>query len=425
VAATDPAAARTAPVQTSGEVLALNDGAPVRSTSYRWPIHDDAERRQVLEVLDSGRWSFDGPKETEFTHVVSSYLGVEHALVVSSGTSALEIALEALLPCSGDEVILPALTWTAPARAIVVNGGVPVFADIDPGTWCLDPDAVEAAITERTRGILVVHTYAHIADMDRILSIARRYGLFVVEDCAHVFGSRWRGRSAGSLGHIGCFSFQQSKSMTAGEGGLVVTSDPLLADRLYGLKNCGRARTSRADVGFGGNHRITEFQAAILLAQLRRVDDQIAVKAHQVQYFNAGLDTCAGVALRPPDSRITRRNFIGLPLWVDTREFCGVGTDLLVTALAAEGVPVFLPHPVVYRAPSWVAGLNRYSDPGLLGLRAHCPVAERVARSEGMVIAHEAFLGRWTETADLLAALTKVRRLAGTIPADARDTRRI
>lgn len=407
------------------DVLALNGGPPVRNRPYPWPIHDEQERRALLEVVDSAQWSFDGPKELELAQALGAYLDVEYALPVSSGTAALEIALEALDLHPGDEVIVPALTWTAPARAVVVNGGTPVFTDIDPGTWCLDPDAVEAALTERTRGILVVHTYAQITDMDRILDIARRHRLFVVEDCAHALGSRWRGRAVGTLGHIGCFSFQQSKSITAGEGGLTVTSNSGLADRLYALKNCGRRRTPDTDWGFGGNQRITEFQAAVLLAQLGRLDEQIARKARQADAFGRALAAVAGLTMAPPDPRITRRSFIGLPLSVDIGEFHGIGTDLLVTALAAEGVPVFLPHPVVYRAPSWVAGLRRYHDPNRLGLHARCPRAEQVAGRGGVVVAHEAFLGQWAETADLITAFRKVQRLANTIPADARDTRLI
>ncbi|MFI5716194.1 DegT/DnrJ/EryC1/StrS family aminotransferase [Nocardia sp. NPDC051750] len=417
--------ARTESRGTPPERLALNGGTPVRATPYRWPRYDDSERRAVLEVVDSGHWSFDGPREAELAQALSAYLGIECAIPVASGTAALDIALAALDLRPGDEVILPALTWTAPARAVVVNGGVPVFADIDPRTWCLDPAAVEAAITARTRGILVVHTYAHIADMDRLLDLAHDHGLFVVEDCAHVFGARWRHRAAGTLGRIGCFSFQQSKTMTAGEGGLAVTADPHLADRLYGLMNCGRKRRPEADRWFGGNYRLTEFQAAILRAQLRRVDDHIAAKTRQVANFRAGLGEIPGLTLHDPDPRITRRNFIALPLTIDTREFAGTCTDLIVTALAAEGVPVFLPHPVVYRAPAWVAGRRQYPGPRSLGADARCPVGEHVAEKAGIVIAHEAFLDRWPDTADLLDAVDKVRRLSGTIPRDARDTRRI
>ncbi|WP_327147843.1 DegT/DnrJ/EryC1/StrS family aminotransferase [Nocardia sp. NBC_01329] len=396
----------------------------MRSAPYRWPVHDEAERRELLEVLDSDHWSFDGPQETALGGAMADYLGAEHALPVANGTAALEIALEALDLGPGDEVIVPGLAWTAVAHAVVVNGGVPVFADIDPRTWCMDPAAVEEAVTERTRGILVVHTYAHIADMERLLDIARRHELFVVEDGGHVFGARWNNRSAGTLGRIGCFSFQQSKAPTAGEGGLVVTSDPRLADRVYSLANCGRRRRPEADWGFGGNHRITEFQAAILRAQLRRVDDQIVVKSRQVAAFRAGLAATSGLILHQPDPRITRRNFAALPLTVDIEKFGGVGTELIVTALAAEGIPAFLPHQVVYRAPTWVAGLRRYPR-HRLGLDARCPAGEQVAGAAGIVIAQEAFLGRWTETAHLLDALDKVRRLATTIPAGARDTRRI
>jgi L-glutamine:2-deoxy-scyllo-inosose/3-amino-2,3-dideoxy-scyllo-inosose aminotransferase len=411
------------------ELLALNGGSPVRSAPYPWPIHGAEEKRLLLQVLDSGRWSFDGPMEAALARTLSDYLNVPYALLVSSGTVALELAIEALGIHSGDEVILPALTWTAPALAIVNAGAVPVFVDVSPDDWCIDPVAVEAAVTPRTRAILVVHTYSHMADMDRLLALGDSHGIAIVEDCAHAHGSRWKGRPAGTMGAIGCFSFQQSKTLTAGEGGLVVTASPALADRLYGLKNCGRKRTEDSPFGFGGNHRITEFQSAVLLAQLGRLDAQIEAKSCNIALFEQAVKEIPGLHPLPVRHEVTSRNLFGLSLRVDLAAFGGRSTRLLAVALAAEGVPVFVPHDVVYRSPMWLAGLRepRFAGDGRrsLGLDSNCPQAEAISDHGGLVIAHEAFLGSEADVQDLLNALRKVSRLAHSIPVDARETRRI
>lgn len=407
------------------DVLAVNGGAPVRDRPYPWPIHGDAERRLLLEVLESGKWAFDGPKESELAHTFSERLSGGITLLVSSGTVALEIAVQALNFEPGAEILVPALTWTAPAHAVVVGGCVPRFVDIDPTTWCIDPIAAEAAVTDRTRAILVVHTYAHVADMDSISDIAARHGLFVIEDCAHALGSEWRGRPVGTLGDMGCFSFHQSKNITAGEGGMVVTSNTELGDRIYELKNCGRMRQPEGLQGFGGNARMTEFQAAVLLAQLSRLDEQITIKAESVNWFAEKLAETPGVRLSPAAPHVTRRNFFGLPVIVAVADFAKVSTDRLVTALAYEGMPVFLPHPVVYQSPSWQAGIrySRYRD--RLGLDAKCPIAERIAGQAGIVLAHEIFLSSHADIEQVAVAIDKVRRLAHSIPQNVHDSRKL
>lgn len=414
---------------TDDEVLAINGGRPTRTSPYPWPVHGVEEERLLLDVLHSGRWSFDGPKEAELARAWCDYLRVPYGLLVSSGTVALEIAVEALSIQPGDEIIVPALTWTAPARAIVKAGATAIFVDISPDDWCLDLDEVERALTPRTRAIIVVHTYAHMADMDRIGALAAAHNLAVIEDCAHAHGSAWKGRPAGTIGDIGCFSFQQSKTQTAGEGGLVVTSDVLLADRLYGLKNCGRRRTLDSQWGFGGNYRMTEFQAAILLAQLSRLDDQLDAKLDNVASFEERVSLIAGITPLRCRPEVSRRNLFGLSLRVDIDHFAGVPTPRLTAALAAEGLPVFLPHGVIYRSPMWVSGVSqpRWNGRGQerLGLLSRCPRAEEISARGGLVVAHEAFLGPRANVDDLVTGFERVSRLADTVPRDAQDTRRI
>jgi dTDP-4-amino-4,6-dideoxygalactose transaminase len=409
--------------------LAIHGGTPVRKTPFPWPRHDDSERQRLQAVLESGHWAYEGPAEKEFERAFARYLDVGHALTVSSGTTALEIALQALDLGPGDEVIVPALTWTAPARAIVTTGATPVFADIDEGSWCLDPEAMATKIGPKTRAVVVVHTYSQMADLDRIMLLAEKHDLAVIEDCAHAHGSAWRNHAAGTIGRLGCFSFQSSKPMTAGEGGMVVTDDDALADRVYSLRNCGRPRSVGGPRGFGGNFRMTDFQAAILLSQLDRLDQQIDRKADNLSVFEHGLSRLAGLSCLRPHPGMTRRNLFALSLRLFLPAFANVPSRSLVGAMAAEGIPVFLPHEPVYRSPLWRAGLGEARlRPGArrkLGLAGRHPTAELIFDGGGVVIAHEAFLGSREDTEDILTAFEKVQRLAAKIPKQVEDHRPI
>jgi L-glutamine:2-deoxy-scyllo-inosose/3-amino-2,3-dideoxy-scyllo-inosose aminotransferase len=398
--------------------LALLGGQPVRPQPFPpWPVHGARERELVLSVLESGNWSYDGPLETEFARRFAQLCGAAYARCMPNGTLSLEIALRALDIGPGDEVILAALSFTSPAWAVAQVGALPVFADVRAADWCIDPDSVRELITPATRALLVVHPYCQLADLDQLLDIARTHSLRLLEDCAHVPGSRWRGRPVGGLGDIGSFSFQQSKVMTAGEGGMLVTSDEALAHRIYGLRNLGRQWRPDSPVGFGGNYRITEFQAAVLLAQLERLDAQLDRKNANVGLFRERIGTVPGVHPLAAQPQATRQNVFGLSLRIEPGEFEHVPVARLVAALAAEGIPVRPADTVIYQAPTWVAGARERrwpvgTDPARqLGLGARCPVAERVAQ-HGLIIRQTAFLGTGADVDDIVAAFDKVHRHA-------------
>src|SRR3990170_4851172 len=202
------------------ERLAIDGGPPVRSRPFpSWPVHDEREVEALREVVESGNWGgFPSPnvKAAQFAEAFASHQTARFGICTSSGTTAIEVALKAAGLRAGDEVIIPALTFVATAAAPLYKGAVPIFADVEPDTWCLDPAQVERAITERTKAVLPVHLGSRMADMDRIAEIARPRGLRVIEDCAHMHGGRWRDKGAGTLGDLGAFSFQNSKLMTAG-----------------------------------------------------------------------------------------------------------------------------------------------------------------------------------------------------------------
>ncbi len=277
--------------------LALLGGTPERDAKInpwpKWPVWDEKEEKALLEVLNSGVWSYNGPKETEFSKNFAEFTGVKYAIAAANGTVTLQMALEACGIGVGDEVILPGLTWQATAATIIDVNATPILVDVCEDTWCIDPKAVEAAITPKTKAIVPVHLYGSFSDMDEIMRIAKKNNLYVIEDCAHKTGGEWDGKKAGSIGDVGSYSFQLSKHLTAGEGGVCTTNNFEIAERLDALRNCGRRpewfTTDEVDKGAGlysdqgnfyqgGNFRITEFQAAILVEALKRLPEQNATR---------------------------------------------------------------------------------------------------------------------------------------------------
>ncbi|HEV8165447.1 MAG TPA: aminotransferase class I/II-fold pyridoxal phosphate-dependent enzyme, partial [Actinomycetota bacterium] len=255
--------------------LAVCGGVPVRPLGYpEWPVVDERDVEAVARVVRSGRWGGfpePGPRAAEFAARFAAYQGAAHGVVMANGTVTMEVALKALGIGWGDEVIVPALTFSATAYAVMAAGALPVFCDVVPDTLTLDPDQVEAAVTPRTRAVLPVHLGHQMADMDRIVEVARRHSLAVVEDCAHAHGQRWRDRGAGCFGEFGSFSHQSMKLLTAGEGGSLLTGDEQLARRAHSLIDCGRPKDpDEKEYTFGANYRLGELHAALLLVGLGR-----------------------------------------------------------------------------------------------------------------------------------------------------------
>ncbi|OHC33883.1 MAG: hypothetical protein A2W79_09945 [Pseudomonadales bacterium RIFCSPLOWO2_12_60_38] len=256
----------------------------------KWPSHDSDTLKIVSEVLESTRWTISGAYtgqeayERRFARAFADYCGTLYCTPVTSGTSALTISLLALEVGAGDEVLVPGLTWVACASATCSVGAVPVLVDIDPMSLSMSPQAAQARINAKTKAILLVHPYCRTADIDAFLDISERYAIPLIEDCSQAHGAMWRGRKVGSFGALGCFSMQQAKVLTSGEGGAVVTSDPVLAEKLEQLRADGRlfsgtpveSRLELVERGAvqGQNFCLTEFQSAILLDRLQHLDQQ-------------------------------------------------------------------------------------------------------------------------------------------------------
>jgi L-glutamine:2-deoxy-scyllo-inosose/3-amino-2,3-dideoxy-scyllo-inosose aminotransferase len=339
--------------------LAINGGPAVRPRGTPWPAWPAAgprEQELLAAVLATGQWAYNGPMETQFSQAFAAYQDCAYGFCVSSGTDALEIAVEALGIGAGDEVIVPGLTWIATASAVITAGADVVFADIDPGTYQIDPVRAEEAITPRTRAIIAVHFRSRLADMDAILDLARRHDLNVIEDCAQAHGGVWDGRKTGSMGDIGCFSFQRTKVLTCGEGGFISTNSADLADRIYSLKDCGRPRHPGHPAPVLGHvSRITEFQAAVLLAQLGQLDGQVRHRAANGAYLDAQLSQIPGIRTLRQDPRIHVPSHYSYICQFDNREFGGVEPGTFRAALRAEGIPADSSYGPVYHTAPWTA----------------------------------------------------------------------
>lgn len=324
--------------------LAIDGGSPtVTRPMPAWPVHNHRERDNLLSVLDSGRWgSITGEKTEAFAAAFARFQGARHAVCATSGTAALEAALEALGVGPGDEVITSAWTFVATAGAILTAGARPVFVDIDPTTNTIDPHRIEAAITPKTTAIVPVHIGGLPADMDGVMAVAERAGLPVLEDACQAWGARWRDRGAGTIGALGCFSFQESKNITGGEGGAVVTDDRKLRDRVWSLHNTGRdpGRPGMFDFAMiGRNLRMTEWQAAILLAQLERLPEQMDRRDYAAARLTAALSEIPGLTPLRIDPRVTRCAWHLYQLRYDPGAFGGRARAAFLAALGAEGVP--------------------------------------------------------------------------------------
>ena len=303
-------------------------------TMTSWPQYGTEEADALLEVLNSGKWgSTSGDVVATFEREFAAYQQAGHAVCLANGTLAIAVALKAAGVGIGDEVIVPPYTFIATASAALFVGAVPVFADVDPDTHLLDPIATEAAITERTKAVVVVHLAGRPADMDAFTALGAKHGLTIVEDAAQAHGAAYKGRAVGAIGDLGTFSFQSSKNITAGEGGVVVTDSAELAGAVYSLVNVGRVPGGgwyqHETVGY--NLRLTEFQAAILRVQLRRHPQLQEVREGNARLLTDLLEKAPGILLAPDDPAITAHGRHLFMLRVPGRR------DAVLEALRAAG----------------------------------------------------------------------------------------
>jgi dTDP-4-amino-4,6-dideoxygalactose transaminase len=325
------------------EQLAIDGGPPVRTgAGPSWPIYGDRERELLNEVLESGHWgTLTGDKVVTFEKQFATFQGAKFGVCVPNGTLALELALESLGVGHGDEVITSAYTFIATAGAVLTMGARPIFVDIDPATNTIDPGHIESAITARTKAIVPVHIGGVPSDMDGVLEIARRRGIPVLEDACQAWGAAWKGTPVGAIGDIGTFSFQASKNINAGEGGMVVTNDPALYEQAWSIHNTGRSPhggTFEHEIS-GRNLRMTEWQGAILIAQLERLSDHMATRQRNATRLIAGIREIPGLEPLEVDHRVTSHAWHLFQMRYNPAAFGGRSRADFIAALIAEGVP--------------------------------------------------------------------------------------
>jgi perosamine synthetase len=260
------------------------------------PLLNGREKELLAQCIETGWISSDGPFVSEFERKFSAYIGVKHGIAVCNGTAALEAALFAAGVGKGDEVIMPAFTIISCALAVIRLGAVPVLVDAEPDTWNMDVGQIEARLTSKAKAIMPVHIYGHPVDMDPVMAIAKKHSLVVIEDAAEVHGAEYKGCKCGSIGHVSAWSFYANKIITTGEGGMVLTSDPEMAERAASYRNlCFRPEKRFYHTELGYNFRMTNLQAAIGVAQMDRIDEFIQIKRRLGEYYRQGLLKIKGI----------------------------------------------------------------------------------------------------------------------------------
>ena len=409
---------------TATELPAILGGTPIRNADYpSWPVWDDTERAGLLDVLDAGGWwQGDGDQAATFAQEFASYHGARHGMAFTNGTHTIEAALAACDVGEGDEVIVPGMTFVASASAVLAVNATPVLVDVDADTLCIDPDAARAAVTPRTKAVIAVHVAGAAADLDALTALCAERDLRLIEDCAHAHGTFWRGRGVGSWGDFGSFSMQRSKLMTAGEGGALICNDEMLRDRAWSYADCGRTAGEwfYHHAGYGSNLRMTEWQGAVLRAQLARFPEQNAVRNANAIALNAALDEIPGLRAPRRDPRMDSQGNYCFVFHYDASEFAGLSLRGFERALGAEGIPMGVSYPSlsdlsIFRERNFGPRL-RTSAPEIDYPSLHLPNAEHAAQST-VWLQHRLLLADRDDVLDVARAAERIQRHAQAVVA--------
>jgi len=397
--------------------LAVHGGEKTVKKSFPWPVFDDDDIRAVSEVIRSGHWG--DPDCTglvaRFEREFADYFGTQYALASVSGSVAIRMALIASGIRPGDEVIIPPYTFITTASVVLETNCVPVFVDIEPDTYNIDPSGIEAAITERTRAVVPVHFGGQACDVDRIMAIARKHRLTVIEDACHAHGAEYKSLKLGSIGDAGCFSFQSSKNLTSGEGGITITSDRELAAAVDSLRNVGRVEGGQwyEHHNLGCNYRMTPIQAALLSSQLKRLEEQTKRRDENGRYLGGLLREIDGISPLTRGHGETLHSYHLFVFRYDAAKFNNLPKVEFAKWLAAEGVPAFMGYPrPLYKQPLFQE--KRFFcyavPPEVDYTKVHCPVAEKACSEEGVWILQPALLGDRSDMESFAEAIRKIQR---------------
>ena len=402
--------------------LALLGGRKAKTKPFpHWPMYDEKERRALTEVLESRVWwRTPGTKTLEFERAFAAFHGARHGIAVTNGTAALEVVMAALNVGPGDEVIVPDFTFIATASAVLFAGALPVMVDVLPDTYCIDSDLVEAGITQRTKAIIAVHMGGHPADLDRLSKIARDRGIALVEDSSHAHASEWRGERIGTFGSAATFSFQSSKLITAGEGGIILTNDDSIERLARSVHDCGRmpGEWFYSHFIYGSNYRLSEWQGAVLSAQLTRLDEQTAHRHKNARLLDRLLGAIAGITPQKLASQCTRNGQYAYIFHVDRSAFGGISTEKFIAAMNAEGIPNQASYPPLHALDVFKSGEYRRKLTGRQAEEPHpflkrdFPETHRAAW-ETVWIPQPVLLGDEQDMHEIATALKKIQNHAG------------
>src|SRR5882757_5139589 len=332
--------------------LALSGGRKTKQKSFPvWPQFDERERKALDEVLKSRVWwRTPGTKTLQFENDYAKFHGAKHGIAVTNGTAALEATMSALRIGPGDEVILPDFTFVATASAVLYAGALPVMVDVSQETYCIDVSLAAAAITGRTKAIIAVHMGGHPADLDALVALTKQKGIALVEDSAHAHATEWKGRRIGTQGAAGTFSFQSSKLMTAGEGGIIITSDDAFEKQARSVHDCGRVPGEWFYSHYinGSNYRLSEWQGAVLGAQLTRLDEQTERRHTNARLLDAELAKIEGITPQRLGAQCTRNGQYAQIFHVDSGKLGGISMQRFAEAMIAEGIPNQASYPPLH-----------------------------------------------------------------------------
>lgn len=407
--------------------LALFGGSKVRTAPFpSHPIIGDEEKRAVMAVLDSGHLStfiaapgqffLGGERIREFERAFAAYHRVKYAVAFNSATAALHAAVVAVGVGPGEEVIVPPYTFTSTATCALMHNAIPVFADIEAETCCLDAAAVAANLSPLTRAIIPVHLFGHPADMDAIMAVARKHNLKVIEDCAQAPGARYQGRLAGTIGDCGIFSFTENKNITTGEGGMLITNDPAIAEAAQMVRNHGemiletQKERSYNSAMLGWNYRMTEMEAALGLVQLGKLDQLNRARNELAAYLAERMQTLPGLTPLQTKPGCTHAYYIFA--FTYDEQSAGIPRADFARAMAAEGVPLGVGYVrALYLTPIYhenrpaafqlYRGTARY-DKGI------CPVAERMHERDLLLLGVVRPPSTMADMDDIANAMAKV-----------------
>lgn len=413
---------RSRAVPGNPNALAMHGGTPVRSNPYpTWPQTAEIDERNILKSLRNHKWcTFDGEFIPKFEKAWAERVGAGGCVMTPCGTHALQMSLELLGIGPGDEVLTSPFTYIATMDAIMLNYALPVFVDTDLKTFMMDPAQIEQRINENTRAILPVHILGNASNMDQIKAIAQRHNLPIIEDACQGQLVEWNGKKLGTLGTIGCFSFQESKIIPGGEAGAIVSDHPDLIEKAYRFRDFGHDEKGEY-VMRGFKYRISDFAAAVLMAQLTRLDEMCALREKHAAYLTDELKHIPGLMAQENYPQCKLRNYYVFGLRYDPDHFSGMTRDRFIQAMRAEGIPLSGIYPPMNKQPFIESSLNSrgyrkaFSAERLEKYRAenHCPSNDKLCATV-MGVGQEVLIGTKKDVRDVLEAAAKVQKYAAT-----------